>query len=87
VLSFTDKSQKQESKMPKLTLIIAIAVVFVASSQLAFARKAGGDPKTAGKPYLKSQSTAQNKTGGAGTGKVKVKELTIKKTTDKSSPQ
>jgi hypothetical protein len=72
--------------MRKLTLIIAIAVVFVASSQLAFARKAGGDPGTAGKPYSKNQSTTQKKTGGAGTGKVNIKQLPITKTIDKASP-
>jgi len=72
--------------MHKVTLTIAIAALFVASSQLVFARKAGGDPKSSGKDFVTKQSTTQKNTG-AGTGKVKMKDLTIKKTTDKASPQ
>jgi len=39
-------------------------------------RKAGGDPKSSGKPYV----TQKSATGGAGAGKAKFNEFTIKKT-------
>ena len=51
----------------KVIQIIAIAGMLATSSQLAFARKAGGDQSSSGKPFSN-------------------KEVTVKKTTDKASP-
>jgi len=39
-------------------------------------RKAGADPKSSGKPYV----TQKSATGGAGAGKAKFNDFTIKKT-------
>jgi hypothetical protein len=69
--------------MFKATIFLTATILALSSPTLAAGKGGGGG---GGQNATKPQPTIGSATSGAGAGKIKFNEFTIKKTTDKASP-